>query len=169
MKKGFTLVELLAVVLIIGVLMGLGIPQYRKVIDRARVAEAESMMRALYDSSERLASDFGYRSFQDLQTAKGNISIRRFDMFDASRLPKGCVIDGSNPETLKCTRFWYRVNMRGADGKDYVVAKLVKGNHKDTYIMLRRDDTTLYCQASAASTDFCGMLGLDLVGSGFVF
>lgn len=48
-KKGFTLVELLAVVLIVAILSGVALPQYRKVVEKARLSEAESMMRTIYD------------------------------------------------------------------------------------------------------------------------
>ncbi len=39
MKKGFSLIELLAAVLIIGILSSIALPQYRKAIERARSAE----------------------------------------------------------------------------------------------------------------------------------
>lgn len=43
MKKGFTLVELLIVVIIIGILVTLALPQYQKMANRAKWAEAAQL------------------------------------------------------------------------------------------------------------------------------
>ncbi len=40
MRRAFTLVELIVVVIIIGILLSVGIPQYRKALERSRGAEA---------------------------------------------------------------------------------------------------------------------------------
>ena len=63
MKKGFTLIELLAVVLIMGILSAIAMPQYRRSLNRARIAEAENMLAPMYESRERWAIENGYRSF----------------------------------------------------------------------------------------------------------
>ncbi len=52
-KKGFTLIELLVVVLIIGILASIAIPQYFKVVEKARVAEAMSVISSIKSAEER--------------------------------------------------------------------------------------------------------------------
>lgn len=53
MNKGFTLIELLVVVLIIGVLSAVALPQYTTAVEKARSAEALTLMSAVAGSAER--------------------------------------------------------------------------------------------------------------------
>ena len=49
-KKAFTLLELLAVITIIGILSAIALPQYHKVMEKAHFTKAQVMAKSLYDS-----------------------------------------------------------------------------------------------------------------------
>ncbi len=58
-RKGFTLLEVLIVVIIIGVLAAIALPQYTNTIEKAKSAEATSTIGALRSSMERYWYDQG--------------------------------------------------------------------------------------------------------------
>ena len=165
LKKGFTLIELLTVVLIVAILTGVALLQYRKVVEKSHVTEAQSFLRTIYDSSERLAGEFGYDSYADLVSAKGEAgySFARMDMFDADNLPFGCKIPQNNSTVLECERFIYRPLLG-----HYVAAKKLENPYAGTLIVLDRNTNQLYCQEATASADACDVFGLDTV-SGLSF
>lgn len=57
MKKGFTLVEMLVVVLIIGVLTAVALPNYTRSIEKSRATEAMNMIKSLNDAVYAYAAE----------------------------------------------------------------------------------------------------------------
>ena len=47
MRKGFTLIELIVVIIIVGILASVGMTQYTKVVEKGRAAEARLILGSL--------------------------------------------------------------------------------------------------------------------------
>ena len=90
-KKGFTLMELMAVVMIIGILTSVALPQYRKVVDRSRFTKAQVMAKSMYDSCQRLISEWGVDNYSSVPLASSGNRWRmnRLDIGSEELLPTG--------------------------------------------------------------------------------
>ncbi len=159
-KNGFTLVELLAVVLIVAILSAVALPQYKKAVEKGRVAGVQAMLRTIYDSSERLAGEFGYRSYANLVSEKGqtDYSFARMDMFDKDNLLGGCDLPDMGLE-LVCEHFSYKPLVSGR----YIVAKKRETPYQGVLIIFDRNTQHTYCNAAKDPQDTCDMLGLPLL------
>ena len=54
MRKGFSLIELLVVVLIMGILASVAMPQYFKSVEKPRAGEAVEYLKSLHSAYERI-------------------------------------------------------------------------------------------------------------------
>ncbi len=90
-NKGFTLIEVLVVVLIIGVLSSIAIPQYMKSVEKSRYAEAAEHLRSIYTAQQdyalhhnRYAEKFDelYLDFSDvaLESTPTSITVRNYEI-----------------------------------------------------------------------------------------
>lgn len=184
MKKGFTLIEVLTVVLIIAVLTAVATPQYRRVVERSYATEAISMLRSLYDSSERLAAEFGARNYQELlskdrEEVDGRASIARLDIIPSDNygyefrcnVPEGQSVNtgyvmacpsGDDP-AWSYILYQNHPGSHGdmTQGGKYIVALRRNGTYSGTKIFFERETQNILCEDSDERA--CDVYNLDRI------
>ncbi len=92
-KLGFTLIEMLVVVLIIGILAGIALPQYQGAVRKARVAEAKIALRAIGDAADRwfLHNEEYPDSLEDLDI-EVETATKDWNIYLDECAGKGCLI-----------------------------------------------------------------------------
>ncbi len=92
MNKGFTLVEILVAVMIVGLLVTMAVPMYDKTIEKARLAEARTMMKKILEAKLRTMDSL------DLETYTSGAF--GFELLDIS-VP--CVDPTTGAKKSRCT------------------------------------------------------------------
>ena len=149
-KKGFSLVEMLAVVFIVGILSAIALPQYGRVRERARFARVQVVAKSMYDSCERMLSEF------DIEyNGPGNEKyhkVSRLDIGNNNLLPPGFSI-ATGDTSISGLGFSLTLDSTKPD----CVVKITKPNESSLQIVF--DGTNFTC--SDSSTQLCGDYGLD--------
>lgn len=137
MKKAFTLVELIIVVIIIGILASIAIPQFNKTMERSRIAEASAVLGALRGAQLRyiLENPSGYA----IDLTKLDIEPPNYDGVD----PKN---DGKF--------FLYSADNTVENNFTSVATAQRKSSQYGQYTLKINDQGKIYC-ADTVTTDAC--------------
>lgn len=158
-ENGFTLIEMLIVILIIGILAVIALPQYRRVTERARAMEAVQTVKMISDALERY-----YLTHSDYSILEEDSWLEKLD------------IDVNLNGELFSFK-WYKnvyvaMTRKGKDNNRYVISKTFNPDSNSAYyargltcnILTSEDNGTF---ASQICKDLCGVTELTKVwGSG---
>ena len=134
-KKGFTIVELLIVVIIIGILAAISIPQYTKVIQKAKAAEAVTNLGVLRSAIDR----YWYE-----QVATGNaqglwpsviLNLGRPD----GEMNNPLVLDVSNPNNIETREWNYGIEDYCDFEIRYYIIKAYKRTDEGVWVEMNHD------------------------------
>ncbi len=79
-RKGFTLVELAVVIVIIGVLAAFGVPQFLKSVERSKAAEAFNYLSAVRSAQERYVAKEGVYTSGTSDLDVNQVTPKYFDV-----------------------------------------------------------------------------------------
>jgi prepilin-type N-terminal cleavage/methylation domain-containing protein len=101
-RKGFTLVELAVVIVIIGVLAAFGVPKFLNSVERSKAAEAFAYLSAVREAEERYIAQNGI--YAD-NISKLDITLQAPKYFTtAGTITAGIVAGGAPSWTMTLTR-----------------------------------------------------------------
>ena len=122
MRKAFTLIELLGVVLIIGILSAIALPQYTKAVEKARISEIKIAMKNVLNAS----------SLYGLSSGECSNNMENFDW----TMPGECSTTEGHPTYCNTKYFSYHIDecaviLPGNPGEGIAIqADRIGGNYR---------------------------------------
>ena len=137
MKKGFTLVEILVAVLIMGILVTMAVPQYEKAVEKSRMAEVRTVLKRLYDAKMRVLNNM------DKETYNTTSPLFGLENLDFTIACNASTTSNGHQMTCSTKDFAYVINPSGTGNENFVCAVRNKGDYKGVNFIYKGDEVAV--------------------------
>ena len=144
-KKGFSLMELMVAVIIIGILAAIAMPYYQDHVEREKSALGISSLRMFADSLER------YMALHN-ETVPTDLSLLDLDIIKESTT------------TYNDGNFIYSVVTSASDGNSYIKASRITGDYTLGYALGNDENNTADLVCSSSGTYCKDKLNMNCSG-----
>ena len=163
MRNGFTLVEILMAILIVGILVAMAVPMYEKTIEKSRIAEARSTLKRIHEAKRRVLD------MQDTDTYSTlNFGFENLDFtFDCSH---GTSTENNHVVACSTKDFTFVLNPAGASNQNAVCAARRTGDNRGVNLLYKGEDEVdadvrFLCNDGNVTGASCDAFGLTSVGT----
>lgn len=169
MNKGFTLVEILIAVLIMGILVTMAVPQYEKAVEKSRRTEVMTLLKRLYEAKMRVLGNMEQETYNTITPPFG------FENLDFAIACQSTTSSNNHQITCSSQDWVYVLNPSGTGNNNFVCAVRRKGDYKGVNFIYKGDAVAVgssnflcndgnvssgcdvYGMVSTGSTAFCSM------------
>lgn len=150
-KKGFTLIEMLVVVLVIAILSAIAIMQYTHFVERTRVGEAQNLIGLAIYAQERQMMRKG--QYTEVWTSLDAAPLAAYMDKSGDFLSTDGTTFFTEGGGANAPRNGYAIHFESTPTRWFAVAQRV-GSSTYQYTLVRPfDEDTTYCLPSAGNTD----------------
>lgn len=161
MKKGFTMPEILAAVMIVAILATMAVPMYERAVEKSRLAEVTTTLKRISESKIRMMDDANISQFKLVHcTLPLDVSVTSNDNFAYSTYPSASFSNAVCAKRLKGdnngTTFLYLGETAHED---------CEGKNSAVCVAYRTSGTKLFCQ-NGSTGQGCDAYSMDSTNFG---
>ncbi len=165
-QKGFTIIEMMVVILIVAILSSFAVPSYFRALERMKLAEADMMMGNVFRAQQR----FKLRTETRYARYWGQLDMAPAELHGPAGkgVASYCSKDDPQPEGGICVENGFKITLYGArtgqTNAGVVSERVNNNNYSYKVARLYNDKDAIFCAAGEEHTENDKLVCADFMG-----